>query len=94
VLEAAREQAGGKAKPDIVPVEAAGLVAMEMLQQDGILTIGAVSMPGSAPVVRLMMYPDGHRLGVEKIAASLEHSVSQLGKVLNDVDAAREKLLG
>jgi L-seryl-tRNA(Ser) seleniumtransferase len=67
---------------------------MEMLGQDGILTIGAVSMPGSAPVLRLMMYPDGHRLGVERIAASVENAITKLGEVVNDVDAAREKLLG
>jgi len=94
VLEIAMEQRGTRTKPALVPVEAAGLVSMEMLGQDGILTIGAVSMPGSAPVVRLMMYPDGHKLGVERIAASVEHSISELGKVLNDVEAAREKLLG
>jgi L-seryl-tRNA(Ser) seleniumtransferase len=94
VLGIAMEQVGSREKPDLVAVEAAGLVAMEMLEQDGILTIGAVSMPGSAPVVRLMMYPDGHRLGVERIAASLEHSISKLGEALNDVDGAREKLLG
>lgn len=94
VLEIAREQHGGNRKPDLVPVEAAGLISMDMLADDGILTIGAVSMPGSAPVVRLMMYPDGHRLGVERIAASLEHGIGKLGQVLNDVDAAREKLLG
>jgi L-seryl-tRNA(Ser) seleniumtransferase len=94
VLSIAMEQTRSAAKPSLVAVEAAGLVAMEMLQQDGILTIGAVSMPGSAPVVRLMMYPDGHRLGVERIAASLDHSITRLGAVLNDADAAREKLLG
>ncbi len=94
VLDIAREQVGGTGKPALAPVEAAGLVSMEMLAADGILTIGAVSMPGSAPVVRLMMYPDGHKLGVERIAASLEHGIAQLGKVLNDVDVAREKLLG
>ena len=48
--------------------------------QDGILTIGAVSMPGSAPVVRLMMYPDGRKLGVERIAASLENAISSSAK--------------
>jgi L-seryl-tRNA(Ser) seleniumtransferase len=94
VLGIAMEEAGSTRKPDLVAVEAAGLVAMEMLGHDGILTIGAVSMPGSAPVVRLMMYPDGHRLGVERIAASLEHGISTLGAVLNDVEGAREKLLG
>jgi L-seryl-tRNA(Ser) seleniumtransferase len=93
VLGIAMEQAGAKGKPALVAVEAAGLVAMEMLGQDGILTIGAVSMPGSAPFVRLMMYPDGHRLGVERIAASVENAISKLGEVVNDLDAAREKLL-
>jgi hypothetical protein len=51
-------------------------------------------MPGSAPVVRLMMYPDGPRLGIERIAASLESGISRLSQVLNDVDAARAQLLG
>jgi len=94
VLQIAMDQAGVKGKPALVAVEAAGLVAMEMLGQDGILTIGAVSMPGSAPVVRLMMYPDGAKLGIERIAASVENAISTLGGVVNDVDAARAKLLG
>lgn len=94
VLRLAMAQKGATGKPALVAVEAAGLVAMEMLGQDGILTIGAVSMPGSAPVVRLMMYPDGGRLGVERIAASVEHAIGKLGEVVNDVDAARERLLG
>jgi len=93
VLKIAMEQSGAKGKPALVAVEAAGVVAMEMLGQDGILTIGAVSMPGSAPFVRLMMYPDGHKLGVERIAASVENAIGKLGDVVNDVDAAREKLL-
>lgn len=94
VLEIAREQRGNGSKPGLVAVEAAGLVAMQMLEQDGILTIGAVSMPGSAPVVRLMMYPDGRRLGVERIVASLESGIGRLAEVIDDVDAAREQLLG
>jgi L-seryl-tRNA(Ser) seleniumtransferase len=94
VLEIAMEQKGAKRKSSLVAVEAAGLVAMEMLRDDGILTIGAVSMPGSAPVVRLMMYPDGHKLGVERIAASVENGIAKLADVLDDADAAREKLLG
>jgi L-seryl-tRNA(Ser) seleniumtransferase len=93
VLEIAQGRAS-KRKTKLVAVEAAGIVAMEMLAQDGILTIGAVSMPGSAPVVRLMMYPDGHRLGVQRIAASLDNALDKLGRVLDDVDAAQEILLG
>ncbi len=94
VLEIALESRGYGGKPKLVAVEAAGLVAMQMLEQDGILTIGAVAMPGSAPVVRLMMYPDGPRLGVERIAASLESGIGRLSEVIDDVDAAREQLLG
>ena len=94
VIDIALENRGGKAKPKLVAVEAAGLVAMEMLEKDGVLTIGAVSMPGSAPVVRLMMYPDGPKLGIERIAASLENGLSRLASVIDDTDAAREQLLG
>jgi hypothetical protein len=51
-------------------------------------------MPGSAPALRLMMYPDGEKLGVERIAASLENGIARLSRVIDDVDAAREQLLG
>ena len=94
VIDIARETRGMTEKPALVGVEAAGLVAMQMLEQDGVLTIGAVSMPGSAPVVRLMMYPDGPRLGIERIAASLENGITRLAEVLDDEDAARRQLLG
>jgi L-seryl-tRNA(Ser) seleniumtransferase len=94
VLEIALESRGNGAKPKLVAVEAAGLVAMQMLEQDGILTIGAVAMPGSAPAVRLMMYPDGPRLGIEHIVASVESGIERLSEVIDDVDAAREQLLG
>ena len=94
VLDIAREQRGSKARPALVAVEAAGLVAMEMLEKDGILTIGSVAMPGSAPALRLMMYPDGSKLGVERIAASLESGIARLAEVLDDVDEARRQLLG
>lgn len=94
VLNIAMEQAGLKGKPSLVAVEAAGIVGMEMLEHDGVLTIGAVSMPGSAPVLRLMMYPDGHQLGVAGIMAAVENGIAKLAKVLSDVNAARKILLG
>jgi hypothetical protein len=40
------------------------------------------------------MYPDGRKLGVEKIAAALENGISRLSAVLDDPDEAREQLLG
>ena len=94
VLDIALERRIKRDKPSLVAVEAAGLVAMNMLEQDGILTIGAVAMPGSAPAVRLMMYPDGPRLGIEPIVASLERSIDRLSRIVHDVAAARSQLLG
>jgi L-seryl-tRNA(Ser) seleniumtransferase len=94
VLEIALEKRGKREKPHLVAVEAAGLVSMEMLEHDGILTIGAVSMPGSAPAVRLMMYPDGPRLGINRIVQSIEGAIDRLSKVVYDVAAARAQLLG
>ena len=94
VLEIALERAAVRDKPALVAVEAAGLVAMQMLKEDGILTIGAVAMPGSAPAVRLMMYPDGPRLGIEPIVASLDRSIDRVSRLVCDVPAARAQLLG
>jgi L-seryl-tRNA(Ser) seleniumtransferase len=51
-------------------------------------------MPGSAPVVRLMMYPDGPRLGLEPIVASIERAIERLSQVAHDAAAARAQLLG
>ena len=93
-LAIALEVRGKGGRPGLVAVEAAGLIAMQMLEQDHILTIGAVAMPGSAPAVRLMMYPDGPRLGVERIVAAIERGIGRLSDVLDDVDAARKQLLG
>ena len=94
VLAVALERRGKRDKPQLVAVEAAGLIAIEMLEQDGILTIGAVSMPGSAPAVRLMMYPDGYRLGINAIVASIDRAIDRLGNVMWDIAAARKQLLG
>ena len=94
VLEIAMERRSMRGKPALVAVEAAGIVAMHMLEHDGVLTIGAVAMPGSAPAVRLMMYPDGRRLGIERVAQSLEGGIARLAKALDNLSAARELLLG
>ena len=93
-LEIALERRATSKKPALVAVEAAGIVAMHMLEQDGILTIGAVAMPGSAPAVRLMMYPDGPRLGIGPIVASIERGIARLSDLVHDPEAARAQLLG
>lgn len=94
VIQIAMERLGRTDKPKLVAVEAAGIAAMEMLEHDGVLTIGAVAMPGSAPVLRLMMYPDGPRLGLERIVQSLEHGIERVARVIYDEGQARRQLLG
>ena len=94
VIRIAMERTGRTGRPELVAVEAAGIAAMEMLEQDGVLTIGAVAMPGSAPVVRLMMYPDGPRLGLDRIVAALDRGIDRVGQVIHDAPAARRQLLG
>jgi len=93
-VDIARELGGQAGPPRLVPVEANTVVALEMLRADGVLTISAVAMPGSAPVVRLMMYPDGHRLGAARIADSLHGAFQRLAGLLGDVDGARRLMLG
>lgn len=93
-LTIAAELASERAPSPFVPVEANTIVAMEMLATDGILTISAVAMPGSAPVVRLMMYPDGHRLGAAAIVASLDRAFARLARLRHDPAAARRLMLG
>jgi L-seryl-tRNA(Ser) seleniumtransferase len=93
-LDVGRELGGRAEPPALVPVEASALVGIEMLAADGILTITALAMPGSAPVVRLMMYPDGARVGVQPIADSLAAALATLGAVAGEVEAARGRLLG
>jgi L-seryl-tRNA(Ser) seleniumtransferase len=93
-VDIARELGGRAGRPQLVPVEANTVVALEMLAADGILTISAVAMPGSAPVVRLMMYPDGARLGAARIAESLHRAFGRLATLLDDVAGARRLMLG
>ena len=94
VVEIGMERRSMRGKPALVAVEAAGIVGMHMLEHDGILTIGAVAMPGSAPAVRLMMYPDGARLGIPRIVDALESGIVRLSELLDDLPAARQLLLG
>ena len=86
--------AGHRRRPRLVPVEANTVIALSMLRDHGILTILAVAMPGSAPVVRLMMFPDGGRLGLERLEAALVQGLDRLSQVLDDLEAARPLILG
>lgn len=76
----------GKPSAALVPNEAATVVCNHMLREHGVLTVSSVSMPGSAPVVRAMMFPDGVKLGAERVVAALEDGLARRR------DAAAERL--
>ena len=65
-----------------------------MLTHHGLATVAAVSMPGSAPVIRIMMFRDGPRAGADRILAALEDGFQTLASVLNETDAAAEMIVG
>ena len=87
-------QESGAARCDLVPIEATAAAAMVLLKNAGAITIPASGMPGSACVYRLMMYPDGLRMGLEAITEGTRQAISTVAKLITDIDAARELILG
>jgi L-seryl-tRNA(Ser) seleniumtransferase len=93
LLAMALEQAGGR-RSALVPVEAVAVASFAMAGRDGIVTIPVTGMPGAACVFRLMMFPDGLRLGDEVLLASARHGFSELVRLLDDPAGARALMLG
>lgn len=88
----ALERSGGTAA--IVPVEAVAVASFAMAERDGIVTIPVTGMPGAACVFRLMMFPDGTRLGDERLIASWRHGFDVLARLVGDREACRRMILG
>jgi L-seryl-tRNA(Ser) seleniumtransferase len=65
-----------------------------MMERDGIVTIPVAGMPGAASVFRLMMFPDGKRLGDERLLASASHALETLVAVVDNAQRARVMLMG
>jgi L-seryl-tRNA(Ser) seleniumtransferase len=84
----------GVNNPQIVPIEACAAVAMILLKETGAVTISVSGMPGSACVYRLMMYPDGERLGLDSIVGGTQNAMAEVSRMLTDVDAVRTLLIG
>ena len=83
---------GASAATELVPMEVSSLVAMRLAETSGFVTILAIGMPGASPPLRLMMYPDGVRAGVEAIASAVGEAVSFAAGKIGDVEAARAYL--
>lgn len=68
------------------PIEVSAAVNMEMLRTNGIVTIPTVGMPGSSPSMRLMMFSDGGKMGVDKIINSFEQAIKTVRKAKSKQD--------
>jgi len=78
----------------LVPMEMSALVSLRMLETTGLMTILVIGMPGASPTLRLMMFPDGERVGVDAVASALDEAVSFAAAHCADLDFCREYLVG
>ena len=93
LLELAMRESGANVSL-IAPIEATAAAAMILLNETGAVTIPVSGMPGSACVYRLMMYPDGERLGRRSIVEGTRSALSAVSKLVSDVAATRSLLFG
>lgn len=78
----------------LVPIEAVAFAAMTILEKHGAVSIPAVGMPGAACTFRLMMYPDGERLGEAGLTQCWRTAIDALTGVLDRPDEVRTTLFG
>lgn len=93
LLEFALAGAGGR-RAALVPVEAVAAASFAMMESHAAITIPVTGMPGAACVVRLMMFPDGQRLGDKAVLDATRHGLATLVEVLDQPDRARRLILG
>jgi L-seryl-tRNA(Ser) seleniumtransferase len=94
LMELALRRSGTNAAPQIVPIEATAAAAMLLLKDTGAVTIPVSGMPGSACVYRLMMYPDGERLGARPIIEGTRHALNKVSELVSDREATRALIVG
>ncbi|KZD09739.1 aminotransferase class I/II-fold pyridoxal phosphate-dependent enzyme [Oceanibaculum pacificum] len=68
----------------LVPIEAVAYASMRVLAEHGGVMIPAVGMPGAACTFRIMMYPDGMRMGEQRILAAWRTAIDGLSAALDD----------
>ena len=77
LLELAMARAG-ISSTTVVPNEAASAASFVMLREHGLVTIPTIGRPGSAATFRLMVYPDGPRLGLDGYEEAVDDGMRAL----------------
>jgi L-seryl-tRNA(Ser) seleniumtransferase len=91
--EVVYERAGTR-QTALVPAEIAITGCFLLLQHHGVITIPITGYPGAAPTVRLMMHPDGGRLGLDRLERAIDDTCERTAGLLQQPAAVRTLLLG
>lgn len=78
----------------IAPIEAVAFAAMRLLKTEGAATIPSFGVPGAAAVYRLMLYPDGARIGLNRMVQGTRDAFKDLVEAHSDPARARDIILG
>jgi L-seryl-tRNA(Ser) seleniumtransferase len=89
VLSRAKEQ-----ETPLIAEEMSVTASFIMLRDYGMVTIPITGYPGAAPTFRLLMHPDGGRLGLDTIEQATEEAIEGVIGLLQSPDEVRALLLG
>lgn len=78
----------------LVASEISTTAAFTLLRDHGIATLALTEYPGAAPTFRLMMYPDGVRLGLDRLEMAVEATLDATAALLHRSDCVRTLLMG
>jgi L-seryl-tRNA(Ser) seleniumtransferase len=78
----------------LVPAEIAITGCFLLLQHHGVVTIPITGYPGAAPTFRLMMHPDGGRLGLDRLERAIDDTFDRTAGLLQQPAAVKMLLLG
>jgi hypothetical protein len=78
----------------LIPAELAITGCFLMLKHYGVITIPITGYPGAAPTFRLMMHPDGGRLGLERLEEAIDDTFDRTAELLHKPTAVKTLLLG
>jgi L-seryl-tRNA(Ser) seleniumtransferase len=91
--EVVYERAGTR-QTALVPAEIAITGCFLLLQHHGVITIPITGYPGAAPTFRLMMHPDGGRLGLDRLERAIDDTFDRTAGLLQQPGAVKTLLLG
>ncbi|MBI3979082.1 MAG: hypothetical protein HY331_12935 [Chloroflexi bacterium] len=92
-VDIVRERAPGRAVR-LVPMEVTSAICLSMTASHGISLIQTVGMPGCAAPLRIMMFPDGERRGIDAVEEALDGALARVAEVLDQPAAARRIICG